>query len=192
MLSKQQLRHAFRLNLERSLEGEDARGLFEASSRGLALRLKDFLSSHSGLWGGFQPFGFEPSISHIFNETPHINWAFPRVEGESLRFYVSHAHDMVPNQWGILEPDPQRSKPVSVAEMSGLLVPGLAFDLDCNRLGRGRGFYDRLFAEVNHHNLLKVGVAQERQIASQLPIDPHDQAMDRVMTESRLIERKAS
>lgn len=187
MISKQQLRQAFRTNLERD---EDT-SVFQARSRDLSARLVQFLTAHAGTWAGFMPIGFEPDITSIYPRTSHLTWAFPRVEGETLSFFVPTG-PLVLNQWNILEPDPAHSRRVAFKDLRGLLVPGLAFDLQCNRLGRGRGYYDRaLGTSETNTNLVKVGIAFERQIAStNLPTDPHDQAMDSVMTESREIKRK--
>ncbi|MEK7357944.1 MAG: hypothetical protein AAB250_15955, partial [Bdellovibrionota bacterium] len=59
MLSKQQLRSAFRANLER----DDDRSAFDAKSRELAAQLVTSLTNESGIWAGFMPIGFEPDIS---------------------------------------------------------------------------------------------------------------------------------
>lgn len=183
------LRQAFRTNLERDADTS----AFETRSRDLSERLIRFMKDESGTWAGFMPCGFEPDISSIYTRTPHVTWAFPRVEGETLSFYVPKA-PLVVNKWNILEPDPAKSTPVEFSDLRGLLVPGLAFDLQCNRLGRGRGYYDRALGRAEDTtNSVKVGIAFERQIASTaLPTDPHDQAMDWVITESRAIERKQS
>ncbi|MES2964226.1 MAG: 5-formyltetrahydrofolate cyclo-ligase [Bdellovibrionota bacterium] len=189
MISKQQLRQAFRTNLERDTDIS----AYQARSRDLCSRLLGFLSVRPGLWAGFMPVGFEPDISPIYSKTENIQWAFPRVDGETLSFFVPSG-PLVMNQWNIPEPDPERSRHVELGELRGLLVPGLAFDLQCNRLGRGRGYYDRALGSAernkNTNSRARVGIAFERQIAStSLPTDSHDQAMDWVITESREIKR---
>jgi 5-formyltetrahydrofolate cyclo-ligase len=65
-----------------------------------------------------------------------------------------------------------------------ILVPGVAFDLQGNRLGRGKGFYDRLLAEIRG---VKCGVAFEEQIVDEIPVGSHDAAMDFIVTPSRVI-----
>lgn len=190
MLSKQQLRQAFRTNLERDTDAS----LFETRSLQLSDRVVSFMAKRSGFWAGFMPVGFEPDVSTVYSKiaksNPEVTWAFPRVEHDTLSFYVPTG-PLVVNKWNILEPDPRASEPVAIRDLAGLLVPGLAFDLQCNRLGRGRGYYDRALGSGGlNTNTVKVGIAFDRQIASSmLPTDPHDQAMDFVITESRAIER---
>ena len=57
------------------------------------------------------------------------------------------------------------------------IVPGMAFDTEGNRLGRGRGYYDRLFAGIGK-NIYKIGVAFPFQIVEQIPVGPTDIKVD--------------
>ncbi len=202
MLSKTVLRQAFRTNLDR--DDHDVTALGNAS-RTLSQRLAEFLKSKTGVWAGFEPIGFEPDIRTAIDSATHLRWAYPRVEHEStLSFYeVSTRSELTKNQWGIPEPDPSRAKHVNIDEFHGLLIPGLAFDLNCNRLGRGRGYYDRALAEIfsthaaagrtNSHQPLKIGIALERQVSvAPLPHDAHDIAMDFVLTEQRTLKGPVS
>ncbi len=65
------------------------------------------------------------------------------------------------------------------------LVPGLAFDAQGHRLGRGKGHYDRLLAGFTR---MKIGVAFDFQIVTEVPREPHDVALDAVVTPTRWIE----
>jgi 5-formyltetrahydrofolate cyclo-ligase len=67
------------------------------------------------------------------------------------------------------------------------VVPGLAFDPERLRLGRGGGYYDRLLALARHGEAALVGVALERWLADALPREPHDVAMTIVVTEARVL-----
>ena len=62
-----------------------------------------------------------------------------------------------------------------------IIVPGVAFDPTGNRMGRGRGFYDRLLKSTP--NAIKVGVAYDFQMLDTLPVEPHDVKMDLIITE---------
>ncbi len=203
MLTKAVLRQAFRTNLDRiysDSSGHDHAKLAE-DSRALAARLTEFLRVQSGVWAGFEPMGFEPDIRAAIEASTHIQWAYPRVEHENtLSFYsVASRDELVKNQWGIWEPDPMRARRVQASDFHGLLIPGLAFDEKGNRLGRGKGYYDRALAGLcssvsataGRDNIqpLKIGIALERQIAQhELPHDAHDIAMDLVVTESRTLK----
>ncbi len=95
--------------------------------------------------------------------------------------------DTVPGRYGIFEPRPELSaRPKSSLLGSHLawLIPGVAFDLTGTRLGRGAGFYDRLLSAVSG---LKIGVAYDWQIVASLPSQEHDQKMNMVLSEKRVL-----
>lgn len=196
-LSKTLLRQAFRTNLDRGQHegGQSSAELREKSER-LTERLTQFLKTETGIWATFEPSGFEPDIRLAMTKSPHIDWAYPRVEGENLAFYLIASREaLIENKWRILEPNPAVSTPVDASQLQGLLIPGLAFDERGGRLGRGRGFYDRaldLISQTHKKNQTtfpkKIGVALERQVSqTELPVDPHDIVMDHVITEDRII-----
>ena len=76
-------------------------------------------------------------------------------------------------------------KIVSPKEIDLVVVPGVAFDLHGNRLGRGKGFYD---AFLNTVGCPRVGVAFEQQIVSSLPVEPHDERVDKLVTERMVVD----
>jgi 5-formyltetrahydrofolate cyclo-ligase len=86
--------------------------------------------------------------------------------------------------FGALEPLPG-AVPIPWKELDLILVPGLAFDLRGVRLGRGKGFYDRMLMAVRG---VKCGVAFDGQIVSELPCEPHDVRMDCMITPTRWID----
>ena len=81
-------------------------------------------------------------------------------------------------------PIPPAEAPIAPAP-DVVLVPGLAFDERCQRLGRGAGFYDRFLADLPAR---AVGVAFDFQIVASLPTDEWDIPLDAVATPSRWIE----
>jgi 5-formyltetrahydrofolate cyclo-ligase len=74
----------------------------------------------------------------------------------------------------------------SAIEMTICFVvsPGLAFAVDGRRLGRGKGFYDRMLAAVDG---LTCGVAFDEQLVEELPVDPHDIRVSWILTPTRLV-----
>ncbi|MDH6603891.1 5-formyltetrahydrofolate cyclo-ligase [Bacilli bacterium PM5-9] len=64
-----------------------------------------------------------------------------------------------------------------------VIVPGVAFDINGNRLGFGKGYYDR-FLVANKH-LKRIAVAFEFQIVKELPTNQYDQAMDLIISEKK-------
>lgn len=80
--------------------------------------------------------------------------------------------------FGIPEPE---SAAVSLTRIDVVIVPGLVFDLAGERLGYGKGFYDRVLGQL-HKDALSVGVAFEAQLGP-VPMGPLDRAVDQVVTE---------
>jgi len=81
---------------------------------------------------------------------------------------------------------PTAGRPVVPASIDLVVVPGLAFDPDGGRLGRGGGFYDRFLARTDQRTL-RIGIAFDAQIVPLVPREPHDVLMDAVVTDRRLL-----
>ena len=87
-------------------------------------------------------------------------------------------------QFGIREPKAGCAE-IPLERLGLILVPGVVFDLSGRRLGRGRGFYDRLLAEIHG---IKCGVAFDEQIADAVPAGNLDVRMDFVLTPTRCVK----
>lgn len=87
--------------------------------------------------------------------------------------------------FGIWEPLPDPSRLLAPDAFDLVLVPGLAFDLDGGRLGRGAGFYDRFLATLPPKTRL-VGVALDEQLVEKTPRDAFDLPVDALATPTRL------
>ena len=81
--------------------------------------------------------------------------------------------------------EPAEAEIVEPSEVAAWIVPGLAFTIYGNRLGYGGGWYDRLMANAKG---FKIGVAHEFQIVEDLPHEPHDIRLIRIVTDDRHIE----
>ena len=79
---------------------------------------------------------------------------------------------------------------VPIDQIDLLIVPAMAFDRRCNRLGRGGGFYDRFLANPKLH-AATIGIAFAEQIVETLPIQPNDLPVEMVVTDEEIVERKA-
>ena len=93
----------------------------------------------------------------------------------------------VRGDYGVMEPDPATRKMVDLTRVDLVIVPGLGFDREKNRLGRGKGFYDRFLKTVKPPSI-KVGVAFDCQIHDHLPRDPAwDEKVDLIVGEKSII-----
>lgn len=102
----------------------------------------------------------------------------PKVEGENMTFYrISELSDLVQGYKGIPEPkgDTENySAKKRQAEKTLLLMPGVAFDRYRNRIGYGKGFYDRFLAEHPELQLRSIAVGYQCQLLEELPAEETD------------------
>ncbi len=109
--------------------------------------------------------------------------ALPKVDSgqQELRLYqVRSLQDLSPGAFGITEPLPERE--VLLEDIDLAIIPGIAFTRSGQRLGRGKGYYDKLLAGRKGENPYTVGLAFEEQIVENLPRMPHDVDLDLIIT----------
>ena len=138
----------------------------------------------------FSPLSDEPNVRPLLHAAlgsgkltalPRFNPATGTYEAAVVS---DSAKDFVEGKYGIMEPVPS----CGLMELNRLdlaLVPGLAFDWHGRRLGRGKGFYDRLLAKVSGTTC---GVAFDQQMVATLPVEPHDVRLNRILTPSHWLE----
>jgi 5-formyltetrahydrofolate cyclo-ligase len=96
---------------------------------------------------------------------------------------VTEADDLEKNAHGVLQPR-NHCREIPLELLRVVMVPGLAFGKkDLSRLGRGKGYYDRLFADPRSQQVKRVGVCLEAQLLAKLPKEEHDVPMHLVVTE---------
>ncbi|MDG0817850.1 5-formyltetrahydrofolate cyclo-ligase [Bdellovibrio svalbardensis] len=164
---------------------EFAQGLVQ-NQKQLSSYLREFMSTQSGEWGAYRALTQEANVDEVF-QISHISWLFPRVkdQGNDSHLEFCRAIHFSQGSFGILEPDPN-SPVVDHHHIQGLLIPGVAFNKDGHRLGKGKGYYDKA---LQHFSGLKVGVCFEFQISEQvLPVEEHDVRMDFLITDQGLID----
>lgn len=91
--------------------------------------------------------------------------------------------DICVGHYGIREPSPE-SVVIPLIRLDLILVPGVAFDLHGWRLGRGKGYYDKLLAEVRGATC---GVGYEEQLLNTVPTEPHDRQLTCILTPKRWV-----
>ena len=95
--------------------------------------------------------------------------------------------DLVPGYYDIPEPDPRKSLPVAAEEIDAAIIPGSVFDTNGGRLGYGGGYYDR-FLVNDAPQAKRIGFAFEVQVVEKVPMLPHDQPLDILITEKRTVK----
>lgn len=113
---------------------------------------------------------------------------FPIVDSfDHLEFYeADDSKPLVKGRFGFLEPVVGTKK----CDPSIFLVPMVAFDRHCHRLGYGKGHYDRTLCKARlKHNTLAIGIAYDMQHIDDIPYDPTDQKLDYVLTEKAIYKQ---
>jgi len=104
----------------------------------------------------------------------------------SARQVSNLATDIVVGEFGVREPA-SNCVEIPLEKFDLVLVPGVAFDLHGHRLGRGKGFYDRILSAASG---VKCGVAYDFQLVAEIPTEPHDKPVDFMVTPSRCVRCK--
>lgn len=127
--------------------------------------------------------GLEPLWEHRAG-----GFCFPRIVEERIEFFrVDSPDELSPAAWNAAIREPQAAGSlVPPAAIELIIVPGLAFTRRGLRLGRGGGFYDRYLARLDG-KCVKLGVCFDVQLLETLPVEPHDQRVDAVVTESGMM-----
>lgn len=114
----------------------------------------------------------------------------PRVLGEGLLEFAEAARfeDLRPGRYGVSEPS-AGSIVVDLAEIDLVIVPGLAFDRQGRRLGRGGGYYDRAIERARDEGAgpFFIGLVPSDELLDEVPAGELDQSVDAVATENGLI-----
>jgi 5-formyltetrahydrofolate cyclo-ligase len=114
--------------------------------------------------------------------------ALPRFDPETNGYVACQVQNLVSDvkigHFGIREPGGHCPQ-IALNRLDFILVPGVAFDLQGRRLGRGKGFFDRLLAAARGTTC---GVAFDEQIVREIPVAPHDVRVNRILTPTRWIE----
>ncbi len=127
----------------------------------------------------FLPLPSEPQIQPLWDLASGPAFCFPRVRGLELELIrINDRAHLAAADWKLAAfSDATIVAPESV---DLILVPGLAFTRDGHRLGRGRGYYDRLLARLPRTK--RIGVCFECQLVDDIPTEPHDMRVDEIVT----------
>ena len=131
----------------------------------------------------FMPMSSEPDLLPLVTSALQAGQrvALPRYDRAHKEYRpraIRSLAEVQPGYFGIPEPTPDCPE-IAPNQLDLVLVPGVAYDRAGRRLGRGKGYYDRLLAQVPGH---KCGVAFDFQVVPAVPWEPHDVLMDALVT----------
>ncbi|TWT33353.1 5-formyltetrahydrofolate cyclo-ligase [Blastopirellula retiformator] len=107
-------------------------------------------------------------------------------------FHLTDLSELASGRFGILEPKAELrdSRRIAPAVIDLAILPGAVLDLRGNRIGYGKGYFDRLLAELAPETE-RCALAFECQLVDDVPTEPHDLPVDTLITENRLIDCRA-
>ncbi len=124
-------------------------------------------------------------VKHLLHQGKQV--FVPKVEGSQLTFHqIMSLSDVVEGVFNVLEP---KTSKCDINQIELMLVPLVAFDEYCQRIGYGKGYYDSVLC---HTQALKVGIAFEIQRVNQVDSESHDVCLDCVITESYIYRKHSS
>ncbi len=132
----------------------------------------------------------EPDLAPVAAELERrgVRTAWPCVTGGGrLEFrYAGTTGPFVTGAFGIREPAPG-CEPAPLAGLDVIVVPALAYDRDGYRLGRGKGYYDRVLADPAFRGRA-IGVIPDGHLVDLLPREPWDRPVHAVITDRRSLD----
>lgn len=140
----------------------------------------------------FAPLPEEPDLWPLLNEmlAGKKMVALPCFDADNETYVPRHVQDIhveiLSGKFGIREPA-TTCIAIPLDDLDLVLVPGVAFALDGHRIGRGKGFYDRLLENFTGE---KIGIAFDEQIVETIPAEENDVLMDLILTPTRCLGRK--
>ena len=96
---------------------------------------------------------------------------------------IYSTEELIENNYGILEPLNLNSVNEKV---DVVIFPGAAFDIDGNRIGYGKGYYDKYISKLTYQPY-KIGICYDFQLLDEIPSDTHDIKLDKIITEHRTV-----
>ncbi len=170
-------------------------GDFNIACRNICKNLETFLSKHFLdnkeiiTIGCYSPINGEVNLTEFYKKTK-FNLAFPRLILHTRGYDIEYArifsiNNLVPSVLSFKEPD----KDAEICYPEVIIIPGILYDKSRHRIGYGKGHFDKFIAKSNetNYNPIKIGVCFDLQLQESIPKEIHDQSMDVIITESKII-----
>ena len=110
---------------------------------------------------------------------PYVN----EISQTMISVEIASTEDLVVGPYGIYQPKENlKTREISLKEIDLVIVPAIAFDKDNMRLGRGKGYYDKFLSSGELSSVRSIGLAFQFQILDEVPCDPHDRPVTKVIT----------
>jgi len=183
-LSKIDLRKKFRDQRKQLFANDE---LIQQKSKNLNKNLNDFFITQSGSWGIYFPMNFEVSVLQLIHKFENINFYFPKLFNDKMTFLKPKYFDFIKSKYGFYEPVLEQSEEIQLCDLDGIIVPGLAYDIQGVRLGQGKGHYDQA---LQNYKGLRIGICFKEFLEQKLPEETHDIKMTTIVTDKEVCHMK--
>ncbi len=141
------------------------------------------------------------SFNNEVNTYPLVTWCLAndktviapyciQSQRKIIPFEISNlTNDLTKSTFGVMEPKHDLLKEANIDNIDLIIVPGVVFDMHCNRIGFGAGYYDR-FLPKKSNTTTTIGIAYDYQVVDKIPTNEYDVPLDLVITEKRIIYPK--
>lgn len=126
-----------------------------------------------------------PTHSFIDKWSGKKSFFLPRVNGVNLDILPYDKSKLRLGAFQIEEP--QGDETARIEDIELVIVPGVAYDREGNRVGRGKGYYDRMLTSTK---ATKIGMAYDFQVVDSIDAEPHDVKVDLIITDKAVISIK--
>lgn len=130
----------------------------------------------------YHSFQDEVNTLDLFNDKEK-NWFIPRISNDNLLVCKYCSDSLIENNFGIKEPSTSVIEELSSIDI--VILPALMADKKGNRLGYGKGFYDRFLNSLNH-TPLKILLLPEEVLQEEIPCEQHDCKVDLIITQCNI------
>lgn len=129
----------------------------------------------------------EKYILKLLNNDFNVILPYSKVSTRSIIPYLikNLKEDLSKSSFGILEPNININSVFPIDKIEVVVIPGIAFDIQGNRMGFGAGFYDRFL--IKNENMIKIAICYDFQLLNSIPNEPHDVKMDIIITDERVL-----
>ncbi len=162
----------------------DLKQLSDADKKNHSQKILNSLAKHlencGGIWAAFMPLGSEPQITWSL-VSKEIQWCFPILQENQLSF-MKMPRAFEKNSLGFSEPT--GGEIIQLSDIQGFVIPGVAFDREGHRLGRGQGYYDRT---LKNYKGSIFGVCFHTALKDQVPTEDHDLKCHLILTENQSV-----
>ena len=110
----------------------------------------------------------------------------PKITNETMEFYKidSINEQLIKSKFGVEEPSGEKDNLINKENIDLIIVPGVCFDKEKNRMGFGKGYYDKY---LENSNLITIGICFSEQILDKLPVTANDIKMEQIITDTFIL-----